>query len=101
MSERILGIDVSSLYLRAVELEGDCVVKWFREPIPTDPIGEKQFIASFKAAGFVSKRAVVSLSGSEVFYQLIDLPNMPPSEVPTAINYKLKGQAPFPINQGS
>ncbi|MFH1826666.1 MAG: pilus assembly protein PilM [bacterium] len=102
-SQVSLELGTKQLKLLEFKKKGkDCLLnKWVIEDLPghkhEDLVGALS--AALKNNKINAKHAVLTVSGSDLIYQLLELPEMPAEEVEAAIKFKLEPVLPFPINE--
>jgi type IV pilus assembly protein PilM len=101
MANKLLGIHLTPDAVKLVEFEQQKVVNWSIDPIPAEKApdtGAKVLAAALKNKKIFTRQAVVVLSGTEVYYKLVELPGVPEKEVASALRFKLESAFPFPMS---
>ena len=101
MTNRKLGIHLAPGALKLVEVEEQAnkfvVQSYSIDYFPPEDGPDTQIktlISALKENKIRTKNCSVVVSGSEIVYKLIELPQMPEKEVASAIKYKLKATLP-------
>jgi type IV pilus assembly protein PilM len=114
MAQRIVGLDIGSTAVRAVELtvsEGSLPVleAYGQVGLPPGAVdnGEIQDRAVVSAAiqrlwregGFVGHQVNVGVAGLRAITRELDMPVLPPSELDTAVRFQADDVVPFPLDR--
>ena len=101
MSNRKLGIHLAPGALKLVEVEQQAKdIKVLNYSVEYFPLEQgldariKTLISSLKKNKIRTKDANVVLSGAEIIYKLVDMPEMSEKDITSAIQYKLKNVLP-------
>lgn len=101
MANKLLGIHLTSDAIKLAEIEQQKAVNWSIDYLPPEKTAEasvKALNAALKNKRISSRQAILTLSGTDVYYNLIELPNMPEKEVGAALRFKLESAFPFPAS---
>jgi len=113
MAQRIVGLDIGTSAVRAVELtigEGRPVLEAYGQVgLPPGSVvdGEvrdrSQVVAAlqrlWREGGFSSRRVLLGVAGLRAITREIDMPPVPPSELDGAVRFQADQIIPFPLDQ--
>lgn len=114
MAQRIVGLDIGTSAVRAVELtlsDGSrpVLVAYGQVGIPPGSVvdGEVRDRTTVTAAiqrvwhegGFSEKRVIIGIAGLRAITREIDMPVLPPEELDNAVRFQADEVVPFPLDQ--
>jgi type IV pilus assembly protein PilM len=115
MAQRIVGLDIGTSAIRAVELtlgEGRPVLEKYGQVGLTpgmvvggevrDHVGVVAAIQRlWREGGFSEKRVIIGVAGLRAITRELDMPTLPPDELNDAVRFQADELIPFPMDQTS
>ena len=114
MAKRIVGIDIGSTSVRAIELEGAAkarptVVRSHEVPLPSGAaksgeVLETHTVASalkrlWSEGGFKSKNVVLGMGNQRVIARDLAMPKMPLAQIREALPFQVQDMLPMPVSE--
>ena len=114
MAKRIVGVDVGSTSLRAVELEGagkarPVLTRYHEVPLPDGSVkrGEVLEVNTVAAAfsqlwsegGFTGKNVVLGIGGQSVISRDLTVPRMPLDQIRESLQFQAQDLLPVPVSE--
>ena len=112
MSAHVVGVDIGSASIRAVELKhadkaSPTVVRFHEVPLPEDAVRrgevvEKETVANalkllWSSGGFGTKDVVLGMGGSRVVSRDLTLPKVPAAQVKEILPFHVQEMLPVPV----
>ena len=114
MAQRIVGLDIGTSAVRAVELTLDAGPKPVLEAFGQVGMGpgvvvdgeirdRSQVVQALKRlwseGGFKERKVVVGIAGLRAITREVDMPPLPPEEMDDAVRFQADQVVPFPMDQ--
>ena len=114
MAKRIVGVDIGSTSLRAVELEGPAkarpvLSRYHEVPLPEGSVrrGEvlevntvaSAFSTLWREGGFTGKNVVLGIGGQSVISRDLTVPRMPLEQIRESLQFQAQDLLPVPVNE--